>query len=113
VSTASTVTLYTTNSVKALKTALNAKPIGVYLDASNWSSYGGGIFTGCSASVTINHAVIAVGYDTSNNWKVRNSWGTGWGGGWIHPNGSRKSVWNIDMAVFDDSYLICVKYTCL
>jgi len=79
VSTTSTITYYTTNSVSALKSALNAKPIGVYVDASKWGSYGGGIFTGCSPSVSLNHAVIAVGYDTSSNWKIRNSWGAGWG----------------------------------
>lgn len=44
--------------------------------------YGGGVFTGTCGTST-NHAIAAVGYDSSN-WKVRNSWGTSWGeGGYI------------------------------
>lgn len=44
--------------------------------------YGGGVFTG-TCGFAVNHAVAAVGYDGSN-WKVRNSWGAGWGeGGYI------------------------------
>jgi aminopeptidase C len=27
----------------------------------------------------MNHAVLAVGFDASGNWYIRNSWGTGWG----------------------------------
>merc|ERR1711862_311115 len=26
-----------------------------------------------------NHAVMAVGFDAGSYWKIRNSWGTGWG----------------------------------
>jgi len=79
VSTTTPVTYYTTYSVSALQTALNSKPVGIYVDASNWGSYGSGIFTGCNPSISIDHAVVAVGYDTSGNWKIRNSWGAGWG----------------------------------
>jgi len=52
-------------------------PLSVCVDASNWSSYSGGILTVCGTSV--NHCVQAVGVDTSSYWKVRNSWGTSWG----------------------------------
>lgn len=61
----------------ALKTALNASPVSICIDASNWSPYKSGVFSNCGHT-NLNHAVLAVGYDT-NQWFVKNSWGTGWG----------------------------------
>jgi len=52
-------------------------PLSICIDASSWSSYTGGIMSVCGRQV--NHCVQAVGVDTSSAWKVRNSWGTGWG----------------------------------
>jgi C1A family cysteine protease len=52
-------------------------PLSICIDASNWNSYTGGILSTCGKSV--NHAVQAVGVDTTSYWKVRNSWGTSWG----------------------------------
>ena len=46
------------------------------VDASNWSEYRSGVFTNCGKS--INHAVLLVGI-VGGNWKIKNSWGTGWG----------------------------------
>jgi len=72
------VTYVTANSDIALRTALNTtqKPVAVYVDASAWSTYKSGIFTGCNTTkITLNHAVVAVGYDARGNWIVRNSWG--------------------------------------
>merc|ERR1712226_431793 len=48
--------------------------------AANWGSYGGGVYSGgCqSRSCSIDHAVLAVGYDT-DYWLIRNSWGGSWG----------------------------------
>jgi len=63
-------------------------PLGVSVDASNWSAYEGGVFTGCSsdpdAPVIINHAVTAVGYGKDSEsgldyWLIKNSWGPVWG----------------------------------
>lgn len=53
--------------------------LSICIDASNWSSYRGGILSTCGTSV--NHAVQAVGVDatTGGYWKVRNSWGASWG----------------------------------
>ncbi len=55
---------------------LNNSPVSVTVDATNWSPYRSGVFTNCGAS--INHAVLAVGV-VGGAWKIKNSWGTGWG----------------------------------
>jgi C1A family cysteine protease len=54
-------------------------PLSVCLDANSWNSYRGGIMSVCGQSV--DHCVQAVGVDASAGgyWKVRNSWGLGWG----------------------------------
>lgn len=59
-------------------------PIAVSVDASAWSAYESGVFTGCNAtSIDINHAVVLVGYGTDSKygdyWLVRNSWAPSWG----------------------------------
>ena len=46
------------------------------VDAKNWSGYSSGVFNNCATS--INHAVLLVGV-VSGNWKIKNSWGRGWG----------------------------------
>jgi len=60
-----------------LASGINSKPISVTVDASNWSSYRSGIFNNCGAG--INHAVLLVGVGSDSSWKIKNSWGTGWG----------------------------------
>jgi len=68
------------NDADELETALaTAGPVAVSV-AANWGRYGGGIYSGgCSAnSCSIDHAVLAVGYDT-DYWLIRNSWGSSWG----------------------------------
>jgi len=68
------------NDPDELETALATKgPVSVSVSA-NWGRYSGGVFSGgCSAdSCTVNHAVLAVGYDT-DYWLIRNSWGSRWG----------------------------------
>lgn len=59
-----------------LQSEINSHPISVTVDATNWSSYRSGIFNNCRAN--INHAVLLVGF-VGGNWKIKNSWGTGWG----------------------------------
>jgi len=65
-------------SESALQSALGGSPasVSVYAD-SGWQHYSSGVL---DAAVTCghNHAVLAVGYDSSA-WKIKNSWGTGWG----------------------------------
>jgi len=65
----------------ALKRAmLDHGPLAAAVTVSNgFYSYGGGIFAGEPAGPP-NHAILMVGWDdTKNAWKIKNSWGTGWG----------------------------------
>jgi hypothetical protein len=59
-----------------LTNGINTSPVSVTVDASNWSSYRSGVFSNCGTG--INHAVLLVGV-MGGNWKIKNSWGTGWG----------------------------------
>jgi cathepsin L len=59
-----------------LSTQINNSPISVTVDATNWSPYRTGVFTNCGTG--INHAVLLVGV-VGGAWKIKNSWGTGWG----------------------------------
>jgi C1A family cysteine protease/predicted secreted protein len=61
-------------------------PVAVAICAdSNFDNYDGGVLTNgsvsyCSNNGGINHAVVLVGWDDSKNaWRLRNSWGAGWG----------------------------------
>jgi len=76
----------------ALKSALNSAPISVTVDADNsWQSYRSGVLSkNCGLFGQIDHAVIAVGYDSSaDTFKIRNSWGSSWGeGGYVRISNS-------------------------
>lgn len=66
--------------------AIQGRPVSVTVDATNWSAYKSGVFGNCATS--INHAVLLVGI-VGGNWKIKNSWGTGWGeGGYIRLTGT-------------------------
>jgi len=88
-------------------------PIAVSVDASTWSAYSSGIFSGCDKENTmdIDHAVQLVGYGTENNtpyWIIRNSWGATWGEkGFIrllrHADGSQQSWCKSDVTPQDGS----------
>jgi len=55
-------------------------PFSIIVDASSWQYYTGGILPASQCGSSLDHAVIAAGYDLNNQfWNVRNSWGTGWG----------------------------------
>lgn len=59
-----------------MSNALQGRPISVAVDATNWNKYSSGVFNNCATS--INHAVLLVGI-VGGNWKIKNSWGSGWG----------------------------------
>jgi len=57
-------------------------PLSICVDAETWSDYTGGILMASDCGTSLDHCVLAVGYDTSSAspfWQVRNSWGTTWG----------------------------------
>lgn len=57
-------------------TALQSRPLGVSVDANNWSHYASGIFNNCKTS--LDHDVLLVGA-TDSYWKIKNSWSKSWG----------------------------------
>lgn len=99
------------NNADALATALSTiGPVAVSVAASQFSLYGGGIFTGCTGSTgaEINHAVQAVGY-ADDYWLIRNSWGASWGeGGYIKLSRSTDNTVVTDDAPADG--FNCVPY---
>lgn len=64
------------SSCSGLSNGIQSRPLSVTVDATNWSRYSSGVFSNCAAN--INHAVLLVGM-SSSYWKIKNSWGTGWG----------------------------------
>lgn len=71
---------YNSNTYNTLITAINTKPVAVLVDATNWGAYRSGVLTSDLCGTAVNHAVLAVGYDTTNGFlKIKNSWGTAWG----------------------------------
>jgi len=72
------------NSDSALENAVAINPTSVAIEAdqSSFQFYSGGIFSDASCGTTIDHAVLAVGYNVQGSaqyWIVKNIWGTGWG----------------------------------
>lgn len=66
-----------------LKAALDKGPVSVAVEANLWwQFYFGGVSNACGTSTTassLNHGVLAVGYEDGEYWIVKNSWGSGWG----------------------------------
>lgn len=75
--------------LQRMKTALAKQPVAMVLRAGCklFSNYNSGILTSddgceCEEPTCADHAVLMVGYDDSSDppyWKIKNSWGTGWG----------------------------------
>lgn len=74
----------TVNNVVALQTAVAQQPVAIAIQANQvaFQSYSSGVLTG-RCGQRLDHGVVVVGYGTDpvggDYWKVRNSWGTGWG----------------------------------
>lgn len=62
-----------------LLSTIDEHPVVVAVASGNnvWKQYTGGVVSSCD-SWELDHAVVAVGYDSSSI-KIRNSWGTYWG----------------------------------
>ncbi|KAF1314650.1 Cysteine protease family c01a, partial [Globisporangium splendens] len=81
--TAKTLTISSVTSVSATEAALISaiakQPVAVAVAAGNnaWKQYSGGVLSSCETT-DLDHAVLAVGYDTTS-FKLKNQWGTSWG----------------------------------
>jgi C1A family cysteine protease len=64
-----------------MQTALSNQPLAVSVQADSavFRNYKSGILDDASCGTALNHAILAVGYETGKYWKVKNSWGTAWG----------------------------------
>lgn len=83
----------------ALMQAVAGRPISVAVDANPWQGYNSGVFTGCDSD-NLNHGVLLVGYGR-DYWKIKNSWGTGWGeAGYIRLERSGDPCGILDQAVY-------------
>lgn len=59
-----------------LATAILRQPVSVAVDASNWRSYRGGVFSSCGSM--LNHGALLTGMNDAT-WTIKNSWGVNWG----------------------------------
>jgi C1A family cysteine protease len=67
-----------------LLSAVIQQPTSVAIDARGMKKYAGGIYNGECNDSYINQAMLIVGYGTEDNqtyWKIKNSFGPGWGDG--------------------------------
>ena len=69
----------TKNDCEALRNLLAQAPAAVDVCTKGWMSYENGVYTGCPNSCTVNHAVLSYGYTKRGHWRIKNSWGKGWG----------------------------------
>jgi len=91
--------------------ALNKQPVSVAIEADTYvfQTYSSGVITSSSCGTQLDHAVAAVGYDSTAitpYYIVRNSWGSGWGmGGYVNIGmtssgngicGINENVWTVD-----------------
>jgi C1A family cysteine protease len=71
-----------THTENALGAAVDGQPVSIAIEAdqSGFQLYKSGVFCG-TCGTNLDHGVLAVGYgtDTTDYWKVKNSWGTSWG----------------------------------
>ncbi|KAL9226967.1 hypothetical protein vseg_002719 [Gypsophila vaccaria] len=82
VTTISDIQLVDPNDVDALLAAVNQQPVSIEIDSGGLRHYGGGVYKG-GCRHEPNHAVLIIGYGTTDDgdayWLVKNSWGESWG----------------------------------
>nr|AIG56272.1 secreted protein [Achlya hypogyna] len=86
----------------ALQSALDHQAVQVVVEAGNnvWKNYKSGVIRQCPGAQS-DHAVLAVGYGTKDgiqHFKIKNSWGTGWGEGgymYLQRGGGGKGMCNV------------------
>ncbi|CAD8073929.1 unnamed protein product [Paramecium sonneborni] len=86
----------------AIKKGIQNYPLSVSVDATYWKFYSEGVYDGACRDDFHNHAVVAVGFDYEGNWKIRNSWGEGWGEKghiWLKPGNSCAVMTRVDGAI--------------
>jgi C1A family cysteine protease len=116
------------NEINALKTAVMTAPVAVAFYAfDDFFGYHWGCYSHTGYTSDVNHAVLIVGWDDSmcggiGAWRVKNSWGTGWGDDgyfWIQFNtcnfGVAAALLDINnVSIVDNVYLpsgnICSEY---
>merc|ERR1719218_372071 len=73
--------LFSKATVAKLESAIDLGPVSIAIEAdqASFQHYTGGILSsGCGTN--LDHGVLAVGYNTAENyWLVKNSWGASWG----------------------------------
>lgn len=63
-----------------LKSMVLENAVSVALEAKNWKFYSSGIFNADVCGEDIDHGVVVVGYDTTENfYRIKNSWSARWG----------------------------------
>ena len=71
------------NSDRAMMSAVAQQPVSVAIDVDQaFMQYKSGIFNSNTCGTAVKHAVLVVGYGSSNGqdyYKLKNSWGTQWG----------------------------------
>jgi cathepsin L len=75
--------VYNNNYAAMMNWLATKGPIVAMVDARKWKYYNSGIMRDCGTAV--NHSILIVGYGKTSSgvayWRVKNSWGTGWGSG--------------------------------
>jgi len=80
-------TLVSGNETQMAAFLVNNGPVSVAVDALEWQFYVGGIFDFPYCGTSLDHGVLAVGFDHGDNilfedtpfWWIKNSWGDDWG----------------------------------
>lgn len=73
----------------ALMAALLQQPVSIAIEAdqSGFRFYESGVFKGeCGRNLDRAVVLVGAGTDGADYWKVKNSWGTSWGGAGVHPH---------------------------